>query len=164
MALLQPTPTPRVKPVGEIPMEANHRIMLTHSAAPDLPLWEVSITPPGLEGGEAVDMTNQFAEKFRQKAARVLQELTDGKLTALYCPGTLRQLSDTIINVEGIITVSMPTDPRFGFAFPGYFKNAKPSDINEKNTEPPTIEIEVVATMRDPVFPHDEMDFYVGIV
>lgn len=144
-----PVAVERVPPLANW-MKNGFRILIVFSEAPDVPFAEVSITPPGFLGGEAIKTTNQFNEEWHTKAARILKEMTDTKVTAMWIPDTLTAVKN-LINKECTITLMFPTDPVVKLAFYGYLRDAKPGEFNEHSTEPPMIELDIVATMCDPL-------------
>ena len=144
-----PVAVTRVPPLANW-MKNGFQILIVFSEAPDVAFAEVSITPPGILGGEAIKTTNQFNEEWHTKAARILKELTDTKVQAMWIPDSLTAIKN-LINVEQTVTLMFPTNPVVKMAFFGYLRDAKPGEFNEHSTEPPMIELDIVATMCDPL-------------
>jgi len=100
------------------------QILVVFAADPDVGLWEVDVTPPGLEGGEPVNITTQYNEDYETMAARALKTMTQGTFNAGYDPECLDQLN-ALINVETSITVHFPNND--SWTFYGYLKNFQPA-------------------------------------
>lgn len=147
--MADPVAVTRVPPLAKW-MTNGYRILIVFSEAPDVAFAEVSITPPGILGGDSIKTTNQLNEEWHTKAARILKELTDTKVTAMWIPDTLTAVRN-LVNKEQTITLMFPTDPVIKLAFFGYLRDAKPGEFNEHSTEPPMIELDIVATMCDPL-------------
>lgn len=150
--MADPVAVDRIPPLANW-MKNGFRILIVFSEAPDVAFAEVSITPPGILGGEAIKTSNQFNEEWHTKAARILKELTDTKVQAMWIPASLTAIKG-LINKEQTITLMFPTDPCVKMAFFGYLRDAKPGEFNEHSTEPPMIELDIVATMCDPDDPN----------
>lgn len=143
-----PTASTRVPP--SIPAMTNgFPIMLIFAEKPDVAFWNISITPPGVHGGDSIDTTTQENETWRTKAARILKELTNSKATANWHPEAYTDMK-ALCNKETSITILFPTSPQHGIVFWGYLKDGDPQEIEESSTDPPRIELEIVATMCDP--------------
>lgn len=147
-----PVPATRVPPTGK-PMTNGFPIVIVFAAAPDVPFWEVKITPPGMDGGDPINTTTQHNVEWRTMAMRILKTLTNSKITANWNPSTYSAVKD-LINKETTITIIFPTNPRRSIAFFGGLKSAEPQEFDEQSTEPPTIEMEIVAINCDPDDPN----------
>lgn len=144
-----PVPATRIPPTGQ-PMTNGFPIQMVFSLAPDVPIWGVSITPPGIDGGDPIDTTNQHNEEWRTMAMRILKTLSKAKLVAQWNPLSYNDISTKLINKEGVITIVFPTNPKLAIAFYGGMKDFQPQEIEEGSTEPPKAEFEIVPTMCDP--------------
>lgn len=108
-----PTPTARQTPTGQ-KMDDGFSTKITFAADPDVALWEKSITPPGLDGGDPIDTTTMFNTDLRTKALRQLMEMKESSFTAAYRAGTLPQLI-ALINVLTVITLTFPNGKTWAF-------------------------------------------------
>ena len=84
---------------------------------------EISLTPPGIEGGGSNDTTTMRNIKWRTKQPKRLLELTDGALEFQYDPAVYDQIL-TIINQNDLITVNFPDGSTLDFY--GWLNNFTP--------------------------------------
>lgn len=128
-------------------LESGQGTKITFTAAPGLSVWEDDVTPPGIEGGDAIDNTNHFNTTWRTKAARKLKELLDTSFTGFYNTALYTELL-AIVNVEMAITVTFPDSGTL--AFYGFLKTFAQAGHNEGNTAPKGT-FTIVATNIDPL-------------
>lgn len=119
---------------------------LSHADYPNLFLSidPTELTPPGIDGGDATDITTQSNTNVRTKEPRSLKEITDGSLTVAYDPAVLSDLMNAV-NDNGLLTLTFPDGS--SWAFYGYFKDFSPGAMNEEDM--PTADITVVVTNVD---------------
>lgn len=122
-----PTPTTRQTPAG-IYLEDGHSTLITLAGDPDISLWERTVTPPGIDGEDPVDVTTMHNTVNRTFAPRQLKTLTEMTTTAAYDPAVLTQLYARI-NIEDTITVTFPDGSTW--AFYGYLRAFEPDEISE---------------------------------
>ena len=101
-----PSFTARVEPVGQY-LTDGYQSLFTFAADPDVSFWEVTVKPPGAEGGDPIDTTTMHNSVWRTMALRQLKSLTEGSGTAAYDPQVLPQLT-ALINVLTSCTVHNP--------------------------------------------------------
>lgn len=111
----------------------------------DIDFWEKTVTPPGVDGGDSIDITNMWNTALRTKAARQLYEMTDVSLTVAYDPLVYDQII-AIVNTNTQITVTFPDTSTLTFY--GYLKEFQPSELSE--SEEPTADIVIVVTNINP--------------
>lgn len=138
-----PLPTTRSTPAGRM-LEDGYQSLVTFEADPDVALWEKTVQPPGLDGGDKIDVTTMHNTALRTYAPRSLQEMTDSQITGAYDP-RLYPMIRALINVPTTITVLFPNGDTI--AFFGYLKSFEPSELQEG--EQPTATFMIVATNRD---------------
>jgi hypothetical protein len=143
-----PAPTPAVTPHAPagIKMEEGHPTIVTISANTTVSFWEVSVKPPGIDGGDAIDTSTMQNLAWRTFAARVLKTLTEASVTAQYNVAGIQQIL-AITNQPATVTIHFPGGAKM--AFYGYLRTWDPADINEG--DPPTSTIAIQPTNRDPV-------------
>jgi hypothetical protein len=89
---------------------------------------EVSVTPPGVEGGGPNDTTTMRNVAFRTKQPKHLKELSDGACTFQYDPAILDQIM-SLINVNGVIRIDWPDGSAWEFY--GWLNNFTPGEVVE---------------------------------
>lgn len=114
---------------------------IAFAADPDVSFWEKTVTPPGRDGGDAIDTTDMFNILYRTKAARSLVDITNGSSTVAYDPAVGAQI-DALVNVTGWITIHYPDGSTEDFV--GFLKSFIPNEIQEG--EQPTAQIEIIVS------------------
>lgn len=132
--------TARTDPVGTA-LEDGFSSKIAFAADPDISFWEITVTPPGIDGGDAIDQTTMFNTAWRTKAARSLKELTDASLTCAYDPSVIDQIF-ALVNVEGLVTVHFPDTSTLDFY--GYLRSFTPGELAEG--ERPEADVVIVCT------------------
>lgn len=139
-----PVTTVRVDPVGRR-LEDGYRSLITFAADPNVSLWERTVKPPGIDGGDSIDTSTMHNDVWRTKASRALKELTDAGMECGYDPVVYDQIV-ALCNVETSITILFSNNDTL--AFFGYLKSADTNDLAEG--EFPTLTCVVVCTNTDP--------------
>lgn len=123
--------TARTTPTGDM-LENGYQTLMAFSADADVDIWEKGVQPPGLEGGEKVDITTMHNTTVHTYAAQALIEMTDMSMTAAYDPAVISQII-ALVNVNGEITVHFPDTSTWDFY--GYLRSFVPSE-NVNGTQP----------------------------
>jgi hypothetical protein len=116
----------------------------TTSEDDTISFWEKSVTPPGLDGEDAIDTTTMHNDTYRTFSPRALVTMTECSVTAAYDP----QLYDDILlllNKHSTITVVFPDST--SVAFYGYIRNFTPGEHVEGTQ--PTATITIQPTNQD---------------
>lgn len=124
-----PVATARGTPSG-IKLKDGYSTKITFSSAPSISLWEKTVTPPGVDGGDAIDQTTMHNVTWRTSAPRSLKTLTEGQMTCAYDPGVITTIVAQI-NVEQTITVTFPDGSTE--AFYGWLRTFEPQEVSEGN-------------------------------
>jgi hypothetical protein len=146
------TTTARNTPDG-FKLEDGYQILIAFSENPSIKLWEKTVKPPGIEGGDPVDTTTMHNVKLRTAAPRRLKTLTAAQLTAAYDPAVYEEIMD-MINVNQWITIHYPDGSTYDFV--GYLQTFEKTALSEGTmpeasaTIVPTNELEGIET--DPVY------------
>ncbi len=138
-----PTPTVRQDPAG-IKLEDGYRTLVTFASIPTASLWEISITPPGLDGGDPIDTTTMHNDTYRTRASRALKTLTEFTFTAAYDPNYYNQLL-SLVNSNDTVTVTFPDGSTL--AFFGFLQTIEPEELVEG--EMPKVTVTVCPTNTD---------------
>lgn len=91
-----PSVTTRVTPGGRM-LRDGYKITIALSLDPDIAFQEVAITPPALEGGEEIDITTQWNDRWITYAMQQLMKLGNLTFTCAYDPDCYN-LCQTILN------------------------------------------------------------------
>lgn len=122
-----PTPTARQSPTG-IKLETGHQVLITFARDPDFSLWEKVVTPPGMEGGDAIDITTQHNTAWRTFAPRKLKQMSESQFTAGYDPNFYSQ-GLSLLNQRDTVTVTFPDGSTI--AAYGYLKTFTPNGMQD---------------------------------
>ena len=98
-----PTATARGTPDG-IPLRDGYSSKITLGDDATIELWEKSVKPPGIDGGEPVDQTTMHNSTWKTSRPRSLKTITPVTCRASYDPDIYDELT-SIINTEDEITV-----------------------------------------------------------
>lgn len=150
-----PSTVTRSTPVG-IKLGNGHSTKIAFAADTDISFWEVTVTPPGVDGGDSINITTMHNTTYDQKAPRTLKTLTDASISAAYDPVVYDQIV-ALINVETTITIIFPNNDKLNFY--GYLKNFQPAVLAEG--EFPLADLEIVTTNADPTTGEEEGPDYV---
>lgn len=138
-----PTPITRQTPAG-IHLQEGHGAKITIGADPDVSFWEKTVTPPGMDGGDAIEQTTQFNTLYITKAPQTLIDMTNASGTAAYDPNVYNNII-ALINVETTCTVRFPDASTL--AFYGFLKSFIPTELVKG--QQPEANFEVVCTNYD---------------
>lgn len=133
-----PSPSARVAPAG-IPMRDGYRTVVTIAADTDISFWEVAVTPPGLDGGDAIDQTTMHNNQFRVMLNRALITLTECSFTCAWDPAVYDQ-AKTALNVNTTITVTF--HDLSTIAFYGFLRRFQPDQLVEGTQPRATVTIQ----------------------
>lgn len=136
--------TARETPTGTMLVDG-YSTKIAFEADPDIALWERTVTPPGIDGGDEIDTTTMHNSTWRTMAARSLKTLTNSSMTCGYDPTVYDSILD-LINVETAITVHFPDGSTLDFY--GFLKNFTPNEHSEGSL--PEATVEIVPTNRIP--------------
>ena len=138
-----PTPTARGTPTG-IRLQDGYRSTITFALDATINLWEVEVTPPGFDGGKAVDTTTMLNNTYETMAPQGLITMTGGKMTCAYDPGVITNIQ-AAVNRRDTITVTFKDGTTW--AFFGYLNAFKPAAMVRGKM--PTAEVDFTPTNTD---------------
>lgn len=145
--MADPVAAARVDPfgVGKRPLHNGFSSFISFSADPDVGLFERAVQPPGIDGGDPIDVTTMFNDRVRPKAARHLVEGTSARMRVGYDPDDLVAIED-LINAEGSVTLTFPNGTQM--VFWGWLKSFTPQEYEDGVF--PEAECEIVFGNWDP--------------
>jgi hypothetical protein len=126
-------------------LKDGYQTLITFAADTTVNLWEKTVKPPGIDGGDAIEQTTMRNTALRQMAARSLKTLTNSESTCAYDPEVYSSIL-ALINVETTVTVLFPNGDTL--AFYGYLQKFEPQE--HKEGEQPEAQITVIPTNTDP--------------
>jgi len=139
-----PSAGTRSTPAGIILADGfSSKIVIT--ADTNISFWEKQVTPPAVDGGDAVEQTTMWNTTWRTKLPRDLISLEDIVTTVAYDPVVYDQIV-AVINTNTTITVTFSDGSTL--AFFGFLKRFEPSALVEG--EQPEATVTFVATNIDP--------------
>lgn len=107
--------------------------------------YEKTVTPPGFDGGDAVDTTTMHNVTWRTKISRGLIDTTDAGTVVAYDPLVLDEIV-ALLNVEQGITFNHSNGDKWDIW--GFLKSFTPSEDSEGSQ--PEATIVIVSTNTDP--------------
>lgn len=141
-----PTQTAKQTPPG-IQLTDGFPTTISFALLPGVNLWEVNVKPPGWDGGEAIDISTMHNVAYMTYAPRQLKKLTPISSNCAYDPNVLKQVTDSLINKPGSITIWFPDNSAVSFF--GYLQKFEPTDMKEG--EHPVAACIIIPTNYDPV-------------
>lgn len=123
--------TARQTPVGRF-LEDGYSTKIAFASDPDVSFWEKSVTPPGIDGGDAIETSTMHNTTWRTMASRALKTLTDLTVVAAYDPRVYDQIV-ALCNVPDLITLHWPNLGTLEFW--GFLKSFTPGE-NVEGTQP----------------------------
>ncbi len=110
----------------------------------DVFMAEKTVTPPGISGGGANDVTTMRNTAWRTNAPKQLKTLTNSSLTVAYDPAIYDEILAILI-VNQLITITFPDGATV--AFWGWLDEFTPGDSEEGAQ--PTADIVIVPSNRN---------------
>lgn len=146
--MANPVGVVRVSPftAGKRPLHNGYASFISFSADPDVGLFERAVQPPGIDGGDPVDVSTMYAQRVRPKAPRHLVEGTSARMRVGYDPDDLVAIED-LINVACSVRVTFPNEASIDFW--GWLKSFTPQEHEDGVF--PEAECEIVFGNWDPV-------------
>lgn len=115
-------------------------------------LFEKSVTPPGLDGGGAIDTTTMRNTLYRTNSPKSLITLSESSVTVAYDPAAYSTLI-TALNTNQLITITFPDTSTI--AFWGFLNSFTPGENTEG--EQPTAELTIIPSNHDNASPPAEV-------
>lgn len=131
------TTTARGTPGGEY-LRDGYQSLIAFAANSTVSFWEKQVQPPGVEGGDAIDITTMHNVDWRTFAPRSLKTLTELSCTVAYDPEVYDDIVG-LLNVNGWITIHFPDGSTLDFV--GYLKTFAPAAMVEGTQPEATITV-----------------------
>jgi len=139
-----PATTARIAPVG-IAFTDPYPTTIAFELDPNISFWEKSVTPPSVDGGDAIDITTMHNTTWRTMHPRTLLSLSEFTLVASYDEAVYTQII-AILNSNGGVTIHFPDSSTLDFW--GYLRVFAPGE-NAEGGDQPTATITVTPTNWD---------------
>jgi len=107
----------------------------------DVQMAEITVTPPGVDGGGGIDITTMQNSAFRTMAPKSLKTLSPVSATVSYDVDFYTEIL-SMVNANQLITVNFPGAKTV--AFYGFINSFTPSEVAEG--EQPRAELEIIVT------------------
>ncbi len=133
-----PATTARGTPAGKM-LKDGYRTVIASSLLPTVSIWEKSVKPPGLDGGEAIPQTTMHNVAWRTFAARSLKDLTPITFKGSYDPNCVNQLMSLVNDDSGSWTVTFRDLSTLDFF--GYLQKFEPDELVEGTQPEATVTI-----------------------
>lgn len=133
-----------------------YQTLISFSENPDVLFKEVSVTPPGLDGGGEIDTTTMRNTRWRTRQPKALITLTEMSFEASYDPEVYDDIL-AMLNVNQEITITFPDGSTYTFW--GWLNSFEPGELSEG--EFPTASATIIPANQDDQ--NDEADpVYLG--
>lgn len=139
-----PSPTARGTPSGRM-LKDGYRCLITFASNPTIEFWEKSVTPPGFDGGDKIDITTMHNNDYRTFAPRALITLMESSFTAAYDPAVLTSI-EGLINRRDTVTIRFSDGSTWSFY--GFLKSFAPQEVSEG--EQPAAQCSIEPINMDP--------------
>ena len=106
MPATPPVPTARSTP-SAYRLPDGFSTKITMATQPAVAFWERKVKPPGIDGGEMIDISTMFNTKWLTFFPRVLIKLDDVAVEAGYNPSVLPTIV-TMTNLQDTCTITYP--------------------------------------------------------
>lgn len=136
--------TARQTPSGK-KLKDGHPSYVTFKRNPSICFFENSTTPPGIDGGDAIETHTFHNDEWRTLAPRALKTMTEMEMSGLYDPVLYTDIL-ALVNILDEITVWFSDGS--AVAFWGFLRMFEPDEMTEG--EPPTATITITPTNEDP--------------
>lgn len=108
---------PSSAPTNGIAFEDGYQALLAFNINPSVKIWEKTVKPPGMDGGDAIETSTMHNTTWRTFAPRSLKTLTEMTIKGAYDPDVKNDIL-LLINVRGSITLTYPdgsTEDFYGY-------------------------------------------------
>lgn len=117
---------------------------ISFSENPSVKLWEKEVTPPGIDGGGAIDTTTMRNTEWRTMWPKALKTLTEATVSAAYDPAVYDELL-AMIQVNQLITITFSDGS--SLAFWGFLNGVNPQSVKEGDQ--PVASVSIIPTNQN---------------
>lgn len=140
-----PPITNRIIPTA-VRLDVGYQTVIAFASAPGLAIWEKTVQPPAMDGGDAIDTTTQLNCAYDTMAPQRLQKFDDIVVVAGYSTHAIPILNG-LINFPDSVTIAYPDGS--AWAFWAYLKKAESSALEKGQF--PDITLTITITNWDPI-------------
>jgi hypothetical protein len=140
-----PVKTTRGTP-GGAKLTDGFRTLIAFAANPTVKFWEKRVTPPGLDGGDKIDISTMHNSTWRSFYASSLITMSDATVRVAYDPAVYSDIL-SLLNVPGSVTVWFPDSSYLNFF--GFIRMFEPDEMSEGSQ--PEATLTLTCTNFDPV-------------
>lgn len=133
-----PSTTARGTPAGK-KLDEGFSTKVAFARLATFSVWEKTVQPPGVDSGEPVETTTMHNLIWRTQNPRKLKTLTPHSFKAAYDPNMYNQVINTLIGINGSITVTYPDGSTLDYY--GYLQKIEPDQIEEGKQPEATVTI-----------------------
>jgi hypothetical protein len=137
--MVAPVATVRTTPTAK-KMDDGFKSLIAIASNPAIEFWEETVTPPGLDGGDAIDTMTMHSTRWRTKAPRKLITMGDVKATVEWNPSlytSILALSTRRIRSPS----SSPMAPRWP-SMPSFASSSLGTCQKETSRQPPLLSLQ----------------------
>ena len=125
-------------------LENGHKTLISFAADTGILLDNIDLQPPGIDGGDKIDVTTMSNDEYMTFVGKSLKTLTDAQFSAAYDPAVYDEVI-AILQVNNLITVTFPDLSTL--AFWGFIDSFTPSSL--VGQERPTADVVVKVSNRN---------------
>lgn len=125
-------------------LEDGHGTIIHFASNPSVSMEEKTVTPPGIAGGGANDVTTMRNTTWRTLAPKKLKTLKECGCTVSYDPKVFDEIV-AMINDNQLITIEFPDGTELEFY--GWLDDFDPKECKEG--EQPTADIKIICSNRN---------------
>jgi len=134
-------------------LDDGHSTKISFSLNANVAFWEKEVTPPGVDGGGANDVTNMRNNEWRTMSPKKLKTMTEGGAVVSYDPATITGDVVAMVNQNQQVTWTFADGSKLTIW--GWLNQFKPGQ--SKEGEAPTATVQILASNHDNANPPAEV-------
>lgn len=138
-----PVATARITPPGgtALKLPDGYQSLVTFALDAALKIFEKTITPPGFDGGDAIEQTTMHNVALRTFAPRSLKTVTEMTFTGAYDPAVYADGLGIAVAINRADTITVTWTDGSTLAFFGYLRLFDPGELVEGEMPEATVTI-----------------------